>query len=109
MGQKFKESKDGYFNQRLEAVRQNQLDYRKKQSESGKKGAEKRWQKDSDATGDPNSSGNGEPNGQSDGQNIALRSPVSGLRTPDSTNLPTKEKNEVVLSISTGEIREVTQ
>jgi len=56
-------------NKRLEQTREEQDNYRKSQSEAGKRGAKKRWDKDGDPNGDPI----GDPNDQT----IALQSSSS--------------------------------
>jgi len=64
---KFTQNGEGFLiNERLEKTRQEQDNYRKSQQESGKRGAEKRWKKDGDPSGDPIT----KPNGR----NIALQS-----------------------------------
>jgi len=60
------------INARLEKTRQEQDNYRKSQSESGKRGAEKRWKKDSEPNSDPID----EPNSE----NIALQSSPPTLK-----------------------------
>jgi len=42
---KFKQTKKGLLNSRMEAHRRNYLDYRKHQAESGRKGADARWKR----------------------------------------------------------------
>jgi len=84
---KFVASEDGMLrNARLERVRAEQDDFRKKQAQNGQKGAEKRW-------------GNGKPNGTAIATPLAKRCPddsppvsVSGFQSPSNTNTPLPPK-----------------
>lgn len=82
-----------FINERLERTRQEQENYRKSQSESGKRGAEKRWKKHGKPNGNPISKPNGNPNGEK----IALQSPIKkntkkkvSFCIPDSFTLSSK-------------------
>ncbi len=69
---KFKLSKSGLLNGRLEQVRQEQEEYRKRQAEAGKRGAERRWGgSDGDPNGNPISDPIGDPNGNPIAENLA--------------------------------------
>lgn len=68
-------------NLRLERTREKQANYIKSQQESGKRGAEKRWRKDSKPISDPISDPNGE--------NMALQSSSSTIKIKD--NIPYEE------------------
>ncbi|MET0049239.1 MAG: DUF1376 domain-containing protein, partial [Sedimenticola sp.] len=80
VGSKFVESKDGFYNERLEKVREEQRAFRKRQSEKGRKGAAARWHADGTGNapdnGPGNSTGNGRGNstgyGREHGRNMAL-------------------------------------
>ncbi|MBC8386239.1 MAG: DUF1376 domain-containing protein, partial [Gammaproteobacteria bacterium] len=43
VGPKFIKTPDGFINERLEKIRQDQFEFRERQSQAGRKGAEKRW------------------------------------------------------------------
>lgn len=62
-------------NPRLEETRKQQQEYREKQAEAGKRGAEKRWAQKDD------SNPNGDPNSNPNGENIALQSSTSSSTT----------------------------
>jgi len=90
------------INVRLEKTRQEQIEFRLRQSESGRKGASKRWgqnqgaEADSNPIGDPNDNPNVNPNGQ----NIALQSSPS-IKPP----LPPFEREEFLQKVLDGEVR----
>ncbi|MFA5324160.1 MAG: conserved phage C-terminal domain-containing protein [Smithella sp.] len=71
---KFSKKDDKFLiNLKMEEIRHEQDNYRKSQSESGKKGAEKRWRERSDPIGDPI--------GEANSENIALQSSSSYIDT----------------------------
>jgi len=103
IGQKFTKApgKPGRLvNPRLEEVRKEQQEYRKKQSEKGKAGAAARWQNHNqeDSTGNVTGNapaidtGNDQGNGRDHGQKIALQSSSSPSSLPTEKEKTTGEK-----------------
>jgi len=101
VSKKFSQKGNGFLiNRRLEEERSNLLKYKESQRESGKRGAVKRWKKDSEPNGDPIGDPNSEPNGERYGESMALQSSSSNKERKDYTVL-LKQSEHLCQTLST--------